>query len=121
MFFDSSFSFWFLSCIAVAAILYSSVGHGGASGYLAVMALFGLDPALMKPAALIMNIFVTLLILSRLSRAGHFNWRLFIPFIIGSIPFFFTDVPPHYRFKLLGAHVLSAAQFRNDYETAFGC
>ena len=89
MFFDSSFSFWFLSCIAVAAILYSSVGHGGASGYLAVMALFGLDPALMKPAALIMNVFVTLLVLSRLSRAGHFNWRLFIPFIIGSIPMAF--------------------------------
>jgi len=89
MFFDSSFSSLFLSCIAVAAILYSSVGHGGASGYLAVMALFGLDPALMKPAALIMNIFVTLLVLSRLSRAGHFNWRLFIPFIIGSIPMAF--------------------------------
>ena len=89
MFFDASFSFWFLSCIAVAAILYSSVGHGGASGYLAVMALFGLDPALMKPAVLIMNIFVTMLVLSRLSRAGHFNWRLFIPFIIGSIPMAF--------------------------------
>jgi len=54
-----------------------------------LMALFGLDPALMKPAALIMNIFVTLLVLSRLSRAGHFNWRLFIPFIIGSIPMAF--------------------------------
>ena len=90
MFFDASFSFWFLSCIAVAAILYSSVGHGGASGYLAVMALFGLDPALMKPAVLIMNIFVTVLVLSRLSRAGHFNWRLFIPFIIGSIPMAFV-------------------------------
>lgn len=83
---DSSFSILFLSCIALAALLYSSVGHGGASGYLAVMALFGLDPALMKPAALTMNIFVTLLLLSRLSRAGHLNWRLFTPFIITSIP-----------------------------------
>ena len=75
-----------MSAIAIAAILYSSVGHGGASGYLAVMALYGLDPALMKPAALSMNVFVTLLVLGRLSRAGHFDWRLFTPFAITSIP-----------------------------------
>lgn len=87
--FDPSFSFLFLGCIAIAAILYSSVGHGGASGYLAVMAMFGLDPAIMKPAALTMNIFVTLLLLSRLTRAGHFDWRLFTPFIITSIPMAF--------------------------------
>ena len=102
MFFDVSFSFWFLSCIAVAAILYSSVGHGGASGYLAVMALFGLDPALMKPAALTMNIFVTMLVLIRLSRAGHFNWRLFIPFIIGSIPMAFIG----------GAYTLNSGAYK---------
>jgi len=53
------------------------------------MALFGLDPAIMKPAALTMNIFVTVLVLSRLSRAGHFNWRLFTPFIVTSIPMAF--------------------------------
>jgi uncharacterized membrane protein YfcA len=88
--FDSSFSPLLLSSIAVAAILYSSVGHGGASGYLAVMALFGLDPALMKPAALTMNIFVTLLLLGRLTRAGHFNWQLFTPFVIASIPMAFV-------------------------------
>lgn len=87
---DSSFSFLFLSCIAVAAILYSAVGHGGASGYLAVMALFGLDPAIMKPAALTMNIFVTMLVLIRLMRAGHFNWRLFLPFITASVPMAFV-------------------------------
>ena len=102
MLFDSSFSFWFLSCIAVAAILYSSVGHGGASGYLAVMALFGLDPALMKPAVLTMNIFVTILILSRLSRAGHFNWRLFTPFVIASIPMAFVG----------GAYTIDSGAYR---------
>ena len=102
MFFDVSFSFWFLSCITVAAILYSSVGHGGASGYLAVMALFGLDPALMKPAALTMNIFVTTLVLIRLSRAGHFNWRLFVPFIIGSIPMAFIG----------GAYTLNSGAYK---------
>ncbi len=102
MLFDSSFSFWFLSSIAVAAILYSSVGHGGASGYLAVMALFGLDPALMKPAALTMNIFVTILVLSRLSRAGHFNWRLFTPFVIASIPMAFLG----------GAYTLNSGAYK---------
>ena len=99
---DASFSFWFLSCIAVAAILYSSVGHGGASGYLAVMALFGLDPAMMKPAALIMNIFVTLLVLYRVNRGGHFNWRLFIPFIIASIPMAFLG----------GAYTLNSTAYK---------
>lgn len=90
MFFDAEFSWLFLSAIAVAAVLYSSVGHGGASGYLAVMALYGLDPSIMKPAALTMNVFVTALVLVRLSRAGHFNWRLFTPFIITSIPLAFV-------------------------------
>ncbi len=90
MSFDPSFSWLFLSAIAAAAILYSSVGHGGASGYLAVMALFGLDPAIMKPAALTMNIFVTALLLVRLVPAGHFNWRLFTPFIVTSIPLAFV-------------------------------
>jgi len=85
----TEFSLFFLASIVVAAILYSSVGHGGASGYLAVMALFGLEPSLMKPAALTMNIFVTLLVLSRLSQAGHFNWRLFLPFVIASVPMAF--------------------------------
>jgi uncharacterized membrane protein YfcA len=102
MSFDASFSFWFLSCIAIGAILYSSVGHGGASGYLAVMALFGLDPAMMKPAALTMNIFVTLLVLSRLSRAGHFNWRLFIPFIVASVPMAFIG----------GAYTLNSSAYK---------
>lgn len=60
--FDPAMSIWLLALIAIAAVLYSSVGHGGASGYLAAMA-----PAMMKPAALTMNIFVTTLVLL-------FNW-----------------------------------------------
>lgn len=86
---DLDFSFIFLSGIVIAAILYSSVGHGGASGYLAVMALFGMEPALMKPAALTMNVFVTVLVLARLNKAGHFNWRLFTPFVAASMPMAF--------------------------------
>lgn len=90
MFFSTpDFTLFFLVSIVIAAVLYSSVGHGGASGYLAVMALFGLDPSLMKPAVLTMNIFVTILVLSRLNNAGHFNWQLFLPFVIASIPMAF--------------------------------
>lgn len=75
-----------LGLIGIAALLYASVGHGGASGYLAAMALFGLEPALMKPAALTMNIFVTVLVLARLAPRGHFNRRLFLPLVIASTP-----------------------------------
>jgi uncharacterized membrane protein YfcA len=75
-----------LALIIAAAVLYASVGHGGASGYLAVMALMGLSPLLMKPAALAMNIAVAGLVFMRLARAGHFDVRLFLPFALGSIP-----------------------------------
>jgi len=77
---------WLLIAIGIAAILYSSVGHGGASGYLAAMALFGLDPSIMKPAALTMNIFVTLLVLSQSRRRLQFDLPLFIPIIVASVP-----------------------------------
>jgi len=86
---DSSLFPWLLAFIAVAAMLYSSVGHGGASGYLAAMALFGVSATLMKPAALTMNIVVAGLVFARLWRAGFFNARLFWPFALGSIPLAF--------------------------------
>ncbi|MDH3513503.1 MAG: sulfite exporter TauE/SafE family protein, partial [Gammaproteobacteria bacterium] len=68
----------------------SSVGHGGASGYLAAMALFGVSATLMKPAALTMNIVVAGLVFVRLWRAGYFNARLFWSFALGSIPLAFV-------------------------------
>jgi len=71
------------------AILYSSVGHGGASGYLATMAFFGLSQEIMKPAALIMNVFVAAFVLWRVSRVQKFNWPLFLPIAAGSIPLAF--------------------------------
>lgn len=82
-----NYPFLFLAVIGIAAVLYSSVGHGGASGYLAAMALFGLDPDIMKPAALTMNIFVTLLVLWRCHRVFQFNWRLCASLTIASVPF----------------------------------
>lgn len=84
--FDSASSLALLALIFTAAILYSSVGHGGASGYLAAMAIFGMAPAAMKPVALAMNIAVAGLGFFRLYRAGYFNTQLFLPFALGSIP-----------------------------------
>jgi uncharacterized protein len=74
------------SCIFIAAILYSSVGHGGASGYLAAMALFGIAPAVMKPTALVLNIIVAAIATLKFYRAGCFNFSLFWKFAIGSVP-----------------------------------
>ena len=99
---EPTFSLWLLLMVATAAVLYSSVGHGGASGYLAAMALFGLDPALMKPAALTMNIFVAAVVLVRLAPAGHFNPRLFLPLVIGSIPMAFVG----------GAFLITASAYK---------
>jgi uncharacterized protein len=68
------------------AALYSSVGHAGASGYLAAMALLGVAPATMRPVALVLNILVASLTVYRFSRAGFFNWRNLWPFLLGSVP-----------------------------------
>jgi uncharacterized membrane protein YfcA len=68
------------------AALYASVGHAGASGYLAVMGLFSLAPAVMKPTALALNILVALVATIQFYRAGLFSWNLFWPFAVVSIP-----------------------------------
>lgn len=72
--------------IPIVAFLYASVGHGGASGYLALMALFGVPPQVMKPNALILNIFISAISFYQFWLAGHFRWSLFLIFAIGSIP-----------------------------------
>jgi uncharacterized membrane protein YfcA len=71
----------------VASFVYASVGHGGASAYLAAMALAGLAPAEMRPIALTLNILVSSMATWKFWRAGHFRWRLFWPFAAVSIPF----------------------------------
>ena len=71
----------------VAAFVYASVGHGGASAYLAAMALAGIAPAEMRPIALALNIVVSSLAAYKFWRAGHFRWRLFWPFAAVSVPF----------------------------------
>lgn len=72
--------------ILVIALLYSTVGHAGASGYLAAMALLGMAPVVMKPTALTLNIIVALIGTVRFYRAGFFSWRTFWPFAVASIP-----------------------------------
>lgn len=72
--------------IFIVALLYSTVGHAGASGYLAAMALFGLAPVVMKPTALALNILVAIIGTVRFYRAGFFSWRIFWPFAAASIP-----------------------------------
>jgi uncharacterized protein len=72
--------------ILVIALLYSTVGHAGASGYIAAMALFGMAPVIMKPTALTLNIIVALIGAVRFYRAGFFSWRTFWPFAVTSIP-----------------------------------
>ena len=78
----------FLLAIAIcaAAALYSSVGHGGASAYIALMALAGLAPEEVRPAALVLNILVAGLGAYRYVRAGRFDWRVFWPFALTAIP-----------------------------------
>jgi uncharacterized membrane protein YfcA len=72
--------------IFAAALLYSAVGHAGASGYLAVMALLGTAPGVMRLTALLLNVAVAAIGTVQFARAGHFRWSLFWPFALGSIP-----------------------------------
>src|SRR5215510_6497799 len=72
--------------IALIAFLYSSVGHAGASGYIAVMTLFGIAPTVIRPTALVLNILVATIGSFQFWRAGHFSWRLFWPFALLSVP-----------------------------------
>jgi uncharacterized membrane protein YfcA len=96
----------------VGAALYASVGHGGASSYLAVMGLFNFAPAVMKPTALALNILVAGVAAVRFYRAGLFKWDLFWPFALASIPAAFiggaTMLPARW-YKVVVGLVLSYA------------
>lgn len=76
----------FLLALFAVAFLYASIGHGGASGYLAVMALFGIAPQHMKSAVLLLNLLVSLMSFLQYWHKGHFKARLFWPFAMASIP-----------------------------------
>ncbi|MEM0966276.1 MAG: sulfite exporter TauE/SafE family protein [Verrucomicrobiota bacterium] len=73
----------------VVALLYSSVGHGGASGYLAIMAIAGFAPEMIRPTALVLNMVVSLVGTLAFLRRGYFSGGLFWPFLCGAVPFAF--------------------------------
>ncbi len=98
---------------SLVALLYSSVGHGGASGYLAAMALLGVAPETMRPTALLLNVLVSAVASIRFARAGHLSLGLLVPFAAASIPASFVGgglsvSAPLYRI-VLGAVLLFAA------------
>jgi len=79
----------FYGLLFLVAFFYASVGHGGASGYLALMALFSITPEVMKPTALLLNLFVSLTSFYQFYRGKHFQWKIFFPLAISSVPFAF--------------------------------
>jgi len=108
---NSETTYWlFLLLLFAVAFFYSSVGHGGASGYLALMAIFGMAPAVMKSSALLMNICVSLISFIHYYQGGHFKWKLFLPFAIASVPASFlgalVTVDAGLYKKILGALLL---------------
>ncbi len=100
----------FLILLFIVALLYASVGHGGASGYLALMALYAFAPEVMKPTALILNLFVSLTSFLLFLKGGHFKWKLFLPFALASIPMSFLGgtitLDAHIYKKVLGILLL---------------
>ncbi|HJW30237.1 MAG TPA: sulfite exporter TauE/SafE family protein [Saprospiraceae bacterium] len=76
----------FLLLLFIVSLLYSSVGHGGASGYIALMTVWGIEATTVKSTALVLNCFVSLIAFIQYYRQGYFNWRLTFPFLITSVP-----------------------------------
>ena len=101
------------ACMFLGAALYSSVGHGGASAYIALMALFGVAPVVMRPTALVLNVIVTVFTSVRYAKAGLFRWRTLWPFLLGAVPFAFMggaiNIPGHFYKPLLGGILLISA------------
>ena len=102
-----------LGLVFLVAAAYSSVGHGGASGYLAVLSFFGLAPAAMASSALCLNLLVAGLSFAAYFRAGHFAFHLLWPFLITSIPFAFlgsvAGLSPRAYMAVLAAVLIFAA------------
>lgn len=94
------------------AVLYSSVGHAGGSGYIAVMSLFSVAPAAIKPTALTLNILVASIATFQFWRMGYFSWQTFWPFVVLSVPLAFVggyvNLPADVFEALVGAILLVA-------------
>ena len=104
---------WLALLFFGVATLYASVGHAGASGYIAAMALLGIAPDQLRPTALALNLLVGGIGLLRWWRAGHVRWRNVLPFVLASAPAAFlaaqVELPPDRFGWLLGGVLLAAA------------
>ncbi len=104
-----------LLLLPIVAFLYASVGHGGASGYIAIMSLFAFPVSVMKPTALVLNILVSGISFYFYFREKKFDIKLFYPFALTSVPFSFLGglltVETHY-YKIILASVLIVAVLR---------
>jgi len=115
------YSDWILfSIIPVVAFFYGAVGHGGASGYLALMSLFAFPENVMRPTALLLNLFVAAISFYHYWKEGHFNSKLFLAFSISSIPLSFIggtlEIDTHFYKITLGILLLFAvAKMLNLY------
>jgi len=115
-------SIFLAGLLLLAALLYSSVGHAGASGYLAAMALVGISPAVMKPTALALNILVAVIATFKFYRVGSFSWRIFIPLAVSAVPLAYLggtlSLPAHLYKPLVGVVLIYAAW--RSFHTASG-
>ncbi len=101
---------FFYVLLFLVAFLYASVGHGGASGYLALMAIFSMAPDVMKPTALMLNLFVSFTAFIQYYRGGHFKWNIFWPLALLSVPMAYVggliNIDAHLYKRLLGVLLL---------------
>lgn len=101
---------FFYIILFIVAFLYASVGHGGASGYLALMAIYGIAPEVMKPTALLLNLFVSGSAFLQFYRGKHFLKNIFIPLAAASIPMSFIGgmlvIEDHLYKRILSALLL---------------
>ncbi len=104
-----------LVAIGAVAFLYSAVGHGGATGYLAIMALFGVSTSIARPGALWMNCIVAAIAFWRFERAGYFDWKIFLPLAAAAVPLAWLGSRTHLEGRaysvVLGAALLGAGWF----------
>jgi len=112
MIFETEHIWPFLLILPIISFLYASVGHGGASGYLALMSLFSFAPEVMKPTALLLNLFVAAIAFYYYYKEGFFNKKLFLSFAIASIPMAFLggliEVDATLYKKILGVLLIFA-------------
>ncbi len=110
-----SIDFLLAGGLLLGAILFTSVGHGGASAYIALMTLLGLDQLVVRPTALVLNVLVTSFSSIRYIRAGLFRWRTLWPVLVGAIPMAYLGgaitLPGHF-YKPLVAVVLALSALR---------